>query len=124
LVAQQNVPTHPLQAKMDLEKSKTLGDKGAVLLFGGLLAMYIGAGAASLGMMSKSEPAAYTGVVVFGVGTLSTLASVPVFIIAGSQSRKARKLLVGFRMEQALYPRAGSIDRSVIPALSMKFPIR
>lgn len=103
-----------------LQKSKNQRTVGWVLL---------GAGAAvgTVGIIVTNEADSFfedsgkidTGLTLFAVGAASTLASIPLFIIAGSNSRKAASL--SLESQRFIIPGQGL--SGIQPALSLKIEL-
>ena len=103
-----------------LQKSKNQRTVGWVLL---------GAGAAvgTVGLIVASDAEWFfddsdklgTGLTLFTVGAASTLASIPFFIIAGSNSRKA----ASFSLQSQNYYNQGQELSGIQPALSLKIEL-
>ena len=61
-----------------------------------------------------------TGAVFFYTGIASMLGSIPLFIAASKNGRKARSMTASFKMENRLFLQQASISQARYPAISIK----
>ena len=117
----QQITTNTPVTKADyLQKSKNQKSTAWVLLGGGSALMITGFLIAGGGNGDVSFGAAGTGVIVGGLGFLSTLGSIPLFIASGRNKRKANAATAFFKMEKTpVIQQTGFVSRSY-PALSFK----
>jgi len=100
-----------------LVKSKNQKTAAWVLLGGGVALM--GAGYLIGNSKNASFDDAGTGVVLGGIGFLSTIGSIPLFIASGKNKRKAMKATAFIKMETAPSFQKQSFNQTSYPAFSL-----
>ena len=101
-----------------LQKSKNQKTAAWILLGGG--AALIGTGFIVGDGKDATFDDAATGAVLAGVGLLSTIGSIPLFIASGKNKRKAMNLTTGIQMEKATILEGQSFVQSSYPAFTLK----
>ena len=109
--SQQTQPTAPLTRADYLKKSKTQKIVGFV---------FLGVGAITFISVSGGNTDFGTLGAVVVLGTIVTLASIPLFIASGRNKRKARNASLGFKFEKNQMIQQSAISFSSLPALSFK----
>jgi hypothetical protein len=116
----QQINPSPTLTKQDyLKKSKNQKTTAWVLLGGGAAFILIG------DLIGNSKESSFsdagTGVVIAGVGALSMLGSIPLFIASGKNKRKAMSM--SFKNELIPQLQNGSFVNRAVPALSLKISL-
>jgi hypothetical protein len=120
--SQQNNPS-PTRTKEDyLLKSKNQKTTAWVLLGGGTA--LIGVGFLIGDGKESSFSSAATGVVMAGIGVLSIIGSIPLFIASGKNKRKGMALSAFIKMENTAMVQGYSMTHTSYPALSVKINLR
>lgn len=101
-----------------LQKSKNQKSAAWTLLGGGTALIGIGFIVGD-GKNASFDDAA-TGAVLAGVGLLSAIGSIPLFIAAGKNKRKAMKMFTSIKMEKATLFQRQSFDQPSYPAVTLK----
>jgi len=96
--SQQTNPIQPLTSQDYLKKSKSQKTAALVLLGGGTV--LIGAGLLIGNRKESSFDDAATGGVIAGIGILSTIGSIPLFIASGRNKRKAMNVSTYFEIRK------------------------
>ena len=116
----QQTNSHPTLSKQDyLQKSKNQKTTAWVLLGGGAALILVGDLVGNSKESSFSDAA--TGVVIAGAGVLSMLGSIPLFIAAGKNKRKAMSL--SFKNEMIPELQNSSFVNRSVPSLSLKISL-
>lgn len=119
--SQQTNPSQPLTRADYLHKSKSQKTTAWILLGGGsalaITGILIGA------KKETSFNDASTGAIVGGVGALSMIGSIPLFIASGRNKRKAMAANAFFKMETAPVFKGNSMVHTSYPALSVKIKL-
>lgn len=102
-----------------LQKSKNQKTTAWVLLGGGAALILVGDLIGNNKESSFSD--AGTGVVIAGVGALSMLGSIPLFIASGKNKRKAMSM--SFKNEMIPQLQTGSFVNRAVPSLSLKISL-
>ncbi len=100
-----------------LAKSKRQKTAGWIMLGGG--AALVGVGIAIGSSEELSFDDAGTAAVLGGVGILSMIGSIPVFLAAGKNKRRANRMSGLIRMESSEIARGGSLHKIHYPAVSL-----
>lgn len=114
--SQQTTPSQPLTRADYLHKSKSQKTTAWILLGGG-------SALAITGLLLNNQASfdnAGTTAIVGGVGVLSMIGSIPLFIASGKNKRKAMTTTAFFKMETAPVFKAYSMVHTSYPALSVK----
>src|SRR6185436_14235236 len=114
---QQTNDTVPFVKTDYLLKSKNQKTAAWVLLGGGVA--LIGAGFLIGDSKNATFDDAGTGVVLGGIGFLSTIGSIPLFIASGKNKRKAMKATTFIKMETAPSFQKQSFNQTPYPAFSL-----
>lgn len=93
--------SHPLTREEYLSKSKNQRTAAKVLLIGGGALIGITAILASNKETSFDEAGTYA--VLAGIGIVASLTSIPLFIAANRNRKKAKNATAGLKMERGLY---------------------
>ena len=101
-------------------KSETQKKTGLIMLGAGLGAAALGVQVFAEAFSGGSEGAGTAGQVLFFAGAISTLASIPVLISSGSNSRKAANLTIQTQSLPGIRPKGIS---GMYPALNLSIPI-
>lgn len=101
-----------------LQKSKNQKSAAWTLLGGGTALIGIGFIVGD-GKNASFDDAA-TGAVLAGVGLLSAIGSIPLFIAAGKNKRKAMKMFTSIKMEKAAVYQRQSFVQPSYPAVTLK----
>ena len=117
--SQQSYPSTPLTRSDYLQKSKNKKTAAWVLLGGGIV--LIGTGFLIGASSESSFDDAYTGGIFVGVGVLSAIGSIPLFIASGKNKRKAASL--SFKNEMAPQLLKNSFVSRIVPSLSLKIQL-
>ena len=121
----QQTTTNTALTKTDyLQKSKHQKTAAWVLLGGGSALIITGVLISGGGSGDVSFGAAGTGVILGGVGVLSALGSIPLFIASARNKRKGMNATAFFKMETAPVIRQGSFVQNSFPALSVKIGLK
>jgi len=104
-----------------LVKSKNQKTAAWVLLGGGVALM--GAGYLIGDSKNASFDDAGTGVVLGGIGFLSTIGSIPLFIASGKNKRKAMKATAFIKMEDGKRTHNQSFVQTSYPAITLKIKL-
>jgi hypothetical protein len=64
-----------------------------------------------------------TGVVIAGIGVLSMLGSIPVFLASGKNKRRANAMSTSIRMENADFVKGYTTVHASYPAISIKISL-
>lgn len=129
---QQSTPEQAPKANIDyLQKSKNQKKAGWILLGTGL-----GLDLVAIATFPKdylifsfdgndeaTENAANFSAVIFVIGSVSMLASVPLFIASGKNKRKAMNASVGLQFEERPLLQQYSLSKKHFPALSLKIAL-
>ena len=119
---QQTTTVTPTLTKADyLQKSKNQNSTAWVLLSGGTTLITVGL------LIGDNKNASFgdagTGIIMGGLGFLSTLGSIPLFIASGKNKRKANAATVFFKMEKiAVIQQTGFASRSY-PIFSLRISL-
>ena len=101
-----------------LQKSKNQKTAGWVLVGGGTALIVTGF------IVGNSENSTFddaaTGATLAGIGVLSALGSIPLFIASGKNKKKAANMTTNIKMEKSTLAEKQSFVRSSYPALSFK----
>ena len=100
-----------------IEKSKNQKTAAWVLLGGGVA--LIGTGFLVGDDKEASFDDAFTGALMAGIGVLSTIGSIPLFIASGKNKRKAMKATTSIKMESIPLHQAQSFIQNSYPAFSV-----
>jgi len=116
----QQTNSHPVLNKQDyLKKSKNQKTTAWVLLGGGAALILVG------DLIGNSKESSFsdagTGVVIAGIGALSMLGSIPLFIASGKNKRKAMSM--SFKNEMMRQLQTGSFVNRSVPSLSLKISL-
>jgi hypothetical protein len=101
-----------------LAKSKSQKTAAWVLLGGGTV--LIGTGFLIGDSKNSSFDDAATGAVLGGIGVLSAIGSIPLFIASGKNKRKAMNMTTSIKMEQATMIQNLSFVQRSYPAIALK----
>ena len=101
-----------------LKKSKNQKTAAWVLLGGGIALMGTGILIGSGNEVSFDN--AETSVIIAGIGVLSTIASIPLFIASGRNKRKAMNASTYFKIEKTQTIQQTGISFHPLPAISIK----
>ncbi len=118
LFSQQTDTKHPVTKQDFLQKSKNQ-KTGAWVLLGGGIAL-IGTGFLIGDRKEASFSDAGTGVVLGGLGFLSAVSSIPLFIASGRNKRKAMNVTTYFEIQQNPIVKQTGLTCFSSPALSVK----
>lgn len=112
-------PAQPAPGKADyLQKSKQQKKLGWVLLVGGLTSTLLGTGAAVGSLMDATSNGSVAADILVTAGVGAMLASIPVFIIAGKNRKKAASLSIG--TQSYMYPQYKDFTVKAQPAVTFK----
>jgi hypothetical protein len=100
-----------------LQKSKRQKSGALALLIGGTALM--GAGLLIGDNKNADFDQAGTGAVMFGIGFLADLGSIPLFIASSKNKKRAMKASVSLKIQDALAVRKQNIINSPFPAISL-----
>ena len=118
---QQTNDSVPLIKTDYLQKSKNQKTAAWVLLGGG--AVLIGTGFLIGDSKNSTFDDAATGAILGGIGVLSAIGSIPLFIASGKNKRKAMKTSTFIKMETAPAFQITSFVHNPYPAFSVKFSL-
>jgi hypothetical protein len=116
--SQQTHPSRSITKAGYLQKSKNQKNGAWILLAGGTA--LIGTGFLIGDKKESSFGAAATGVIMAGVGVLSAIASIPLFIASARNKRKGMAVSAFIKMENTGVIQRYSIAHNMYPALSVK----
>jgi len=138
LVAQQTEVPKPLTREQYLKKSKGSLIAGTICLIGGITMETI-ATVSALREAGKEadyelrrifnpnmppyEANSKGNVFLFVAGSIAVIASIPMFIGAGVNKRKAKAFAVSVKPETYLQPQPGGLTRRMMPSLALKIAI-
>ncbi len=117
--SQQTNPSQPVTKADYLQKSKNQKTGAWVLLGGGIALM--GTGFLIGGGNEASLDNAETGVIIAGIGVLSAIGSIPLFIASGRNKRKGMSL--SFKNETAPQILKSSLVYKPVPSLNLKIDL-
>lgn len=120
--SQQKSPSPTLTKQDYLKKSKNQKTAAWVLLGGG--AVLAGAGFLIGDSKESSFNDASTGAVIGGIGVLSMIGSIPLFIASAKNKKRGMSASAYFKKEDIIIPRGYGMVRSSFPALSVKINLR
>lgn len=116
--SQQTSPAQPLTHQDYLKKSKSQKTAAWILL--GALPVLTGAGLLIGNRKESSFNDAATGAVIAGIGVLSAIGSIPLFVASGRNKRKAMNVSTNFELRQNPVARQTRLAFRSFPALSIK----
>lgn len=116
--SQQINPIQPLTRQDYLKKSKNQKTAAWVLLGG--LPVLTGTGLLIGNRKEASFNDAFTGAVIAGIGVLSAIGSIPLFIASGRNKRKAMNASTYFKIEKTQTIQQTGISFPSLPAISIK----
>jgi hypothetical protein len=119
--AQQTDPPQLSVKETYLKKSKNQKTAAWVLLGGGVA--LIGAGFLIGDGKESSFDDAATGVIMGGIGTLSMIGSIPLFLASSKNKRRAMKATTSIKMERAFYAQGHTFMTTNYPALQIKISL-
>ena len=116
--SQQTTPSKPVTREDYLKKSKNQKTAAWVLLGGGTV--LIGTGFLIGDREESSFDDAATGAILGGIGVLSMIGSIPVFLASGKNKRRANAMSTSIGMENADFVKGYTTVHASYPAISIK----
>lgn len=115
-----------------LKKSKNQNNAGWIFLgsgfavsAAGLIVSTIGVAEEFTGIFTGEESKKFeTGAVVFYIGVAAMLTSIPFFITASKNKKRANGISASFKLENRLLVKQGAMIKSSYPALALKINLR
>ena len=119
--SQQTTPSKPVTREDYLKKSKNQKTAAWVLLGGGTV--LIGTGFLIGDREESSFDDAATGAILGGIGVLSMIGSIPVFLASGKNKRRANAMSASIGMENADIIQGYTTAHASYPAISIKISL-
>lgn len=119
--SQQTTPSKPVTQADYLKKSKNQKTTAWIMLGGGASLILVG------NLIGNSKNSSFddagTGVVIGGIGVLSMLGSIPVFLASGKNKRRANAMSTLIRMENTDFVMGYTTFHASYPAIAIKISL-
>ena len=119
--SQQTIPSKPITKSDFLQKSKKQKTTAWVMLGGGASLVLIG------DLIGNSKNSSFddagTGVILGGIGVLSMLGSIPVFLASGKNKRRANAMSASIKMEKTEVIPGNGWVHGAYPSLAIKISL-